>query len=145
MSISFFRFFQNYSIYKFNQKLKQSVVSKCLVVRNNKEIEINITDIVVGDIVKLNAGSIIPADIKLIEAKDLFINQSAYTGESILVEKTNKCPDNADVDLFNISNIALMSSSVVSGLGTGLVIKTGLDSYLGKVGSKIKFNKFYKI
>lgn len=135
------RFFQDYSIYKFNQKLKQSVVSKCLVVRNNKEIEINITDIVVGDIVKLNAGSIIPADIKLIEAKDLFINQSAYTGESILVEKTNKCPDNADVDLFNISNIALMSSSVVSGLGTGLVIKTGLDSYLGKVGSKIKFNK----
>lgn len=135
------RFFQDYSIYKFNQKLKQSVVSKCLVVRNNKEIEINITDVVVGDIVKLNAGSIIPADIKLIEAKDLFINQSAYTGESILVEKTNKCPDNADVDLFNISNIALMSSSVVSGLGTGLVIKTGLDSYLGKVGSKIKFNK----
>lgn len=135
------RFFQDYSIYKFNQKLKQSVVSKCLVVRNNKEIEINIADVVVGDIVKLNAGSIIPADIKLIEAKDLFINQSAYTGESILVEKTNKCPDNADVDLFNISNIALMSSSVVSGLGTGLVIKTGLDSYLGKVGSKIKFNK----
>ena len=135
------RFFQDYSIYKFNQKLKQSVVSKCLVVRNNKEIEINITDVVVGDILKLNAGSIIPADIKLIEAKDLFINQSAYTGESILVEKTNKCPDNADVDLFNISNITLMSSSVVSGLGTGLVIKTGLDSYLGKVGSKIKFNK----
>lgn len=135
------RFFQDYSIYKFNQKLKQSVVSKCLVVRNNKEIEINITDVVVGDIVKLNAGSIIPADIKLIEAKDLFINQSAYTGESILVEKTNKCPDNADVDLFNISNIALMSSSVVSGLGTGLVIKTSLASYLGKVGSKIKFNK----
>ena len=135
------RFFQDYSIYKFNQKLKQSVVSKCLVVRNNNEIEINITDVVVGDIVKLNAGSIIPADIKLIEAKDLFINQSAYTGESILVEKTNKCPDNADVDLFNISNITLMSSSVVSGLGTGLVIKTGLDSYLGKVGSKIKFNK----
>ena len=57
------RFFQDYSIYKFNQKLKQSVVSKCLVVRNNKEIEINITDVVVGDIVKLNAGSIIPADI----------------------------------------------------------------------------------
>ena len=135
------RFFQNYSIYKFNQKLKRRVVSKCLVIRNNKEIEIDITDVVVGDIVKLNAGSIIPADIKLIETKDLFINQSVYTGESILVEKTNNCSDNDIDDLFNISNIALMSSSVVSGLGTGLVIKTGLDSYLGKVGSKIKFNK----
>ena len=57
------RFFQDYSIYKFNQNLKQSIISKCLVVRNNKELEINITDVVVGDIVKLTAGSIIPADI----------------------------------------------------------------------------------
>ena len=78
------RFAQDYSIYKFNQKLKSSAISKCLVLRNNKEVEINITDIVVGDIVKLTAGSIIPADIKLLEAKDLFINQSIYTGESVL-------------------------------------------------------------
>ncbi len=135
------RFFQDYSIYKFNQNLKQSIISKCLVVRNNKEMEINITDVVVGDIVKLTAGSIIPADIKLIETKDLFINQSVYTGESILVEKTKNSSENCNLDLFNIPNIALMSSSVVSGLATGLVIKTGFDSYLGKVGSKIKFNK----
>ena len=135
------RFFQDYSIYKFNQNLKQSIISKCLVVRNNKELEINITDVVVGDIVKLTAGSIIPADIKLIETKDLFINQSVYTGESILVEKTKNSSENCNLDLFNIPNIALMSSSVVSGLATGLVVKTGFDSYLGKVGSKIKFNK----
>ena len=135
------RFFQDYSIYKFNQNLKQSIISKCLVVRNNKELEINITDVVVGDIVKLTAGSIIPADIKLIETKDLFVNQSVYTGESILVEKTKNSSENYNLDLFNIPNIALMSSSVVSGLATGLVVKTGFDSYLGKVGSKIKFNK----
>ena len=135
------RFFQDYSIYKFNQNLKQSIISKCLVVRNNKELEINITDVVVGDIVKLTAGSIIPADIKLIETKDLFVNQSVYTGESILVEKTKNSSGNYNLDLFNIPNIALMSSSVVSGLATGLVVKTGFDSYLGKVGSKIKFNK----
>ena len=135
------RFFQDYSIYKFNQNLKQSIISKCLVVRNNKELEINITDVVVGDIVKLTAGSIIPADIKLIETKDLFVNQSVYTGESILVEKTKNSSENCNLDLFNIPNIALMSSSVVSGLATGLVVKTGFDSYLGKVGSKIKFNK----
>ena len=135
------RFVQDYSIYKFNQKLKQSVISKCLVVRNNKELEINVTDVVVGDIVKLTAGSIIPADLKLIETKDLFINQSVYTGESILVEKLNKYQDTDNPDLFNISNIALMSTSVVSGLGTGLVIKTGLNTYLGKVGKKVKFSK----
>lgn len=135
------RFVQDYSIYKFNQKLKQSVISKCLVVRNNKELEINVTDVVVGDIVKLTAGSIIPADLKLIETKDLFINQSVYTGESILVEKLNKYQNTDNPDLFNISNIALMSTSVVSGLGTGLVIKTGLNTYLGKVGKKVKFSK----
>lgn len=135
------RFVQDYSIYKFNQKLKRSVISKCLVVRNNKELEINVTDVVVGDIVKLTAGSIVPADLKLIETKDLFINQSVYTGESILVEKLNKYQDTDNHDLFNLSNIALMSTSVVSGLGTGLVIKTGLNTYLGKVGKKVKFSK----
>ena len=135
------RFVQDYSIYKFNQKLKRSVISECLVVRNNKELEINVTDVVVGDIVKLTAGSIIPADLKLIETKDLFINQSVYTGESILVEKLNKYQDTDNPDLFNLSNIALMSTSVVSGLGTGLVIKTGLNTYLGKVGKKVKFSK----
>lgn len=135
------RFVQDYSIYKFNQKLKRSVISKCLVVRNNKELEINVTDVVVGDIVKLTAGSIIPADLKLIETKDLFINQSVYTGESILAEKLNKYQDTDNPDLFNLSNIALMSTSVVSGLGTGLVIKTGLNTYLGKVGKKVKFSK----
>lgn len=135
------RFVQDYSIYKFNQKLKRSVISKCLVVRNNKELEINVTDVVVGDIVKLTAGSIIPADLKLIETKDLFINQSVYTGESILIEKLNKYQDTDNPDLFNLSNIALMSTSVVSGLGTGLVIKTGLNTYLGKVGKKVKFCK----
>ena len=135
------RFAQDYSIYKFNQKLKSSVISKCLVLRNNKEVEINITDVVVGDIVKLTAGSIIPADIKLLEAKDLFINQSIYTGESILIEKSDLLRNEEKPDLFNISNIALMSSSVVSGLGTGVVVRTGTLTYLGKVGSKIKFNK----
>ena len=135
------RFAQDYSIYKFNQKLKSSVISKCLVLRNNKEVEINITDIVVGDIVKLTAGSIIPADIKLLEAKDLFINQSIYTGESVLIEKSELLRNEEKPDLFNISNIALMSSSVVSGLGTGVVVRTGTLTYLGKVGSKIKFNK----
>ena len=135
------RFAQDYSIYKFNQRLKSSVIYKCLVLRNNKEVETNITDVVVGDIVKLTAGSIIPADIKLLEAKDLFINQSIYTGESVLIEKNDLLRNEEKPDLFNISNIALMSSSVVSGLGTGVVVRTGTFTYLGKVGSKIKFNK----
>lgn len=134
------RFIEDYSINKFNQKLKKKVTTKVTVIRNNIPTELNITEVVPGDIVKLNAGSIIPADIKIIESKDLFLNQANYTGESILVEKETSL-DNNNPDLFNISNIALMSSNVVSGLGTGLVLKTGFDTYLGSVGSKIKFSK----
>ena len=134
------RFTEDYSINKFNQKLKKKVTTKVTVIRNNTPTELNITEVVPGDIVKLNAGSIIPADIKIIESKDLFLNQANYTGESILVEKETFL-DNNHPDLFNISNIALMSSNVVSGLGTGLVLKTGFDTYLGSVGSKIKFSK----
>lgn len=134
------RFIEDYSINEFNQKLKKKVTTKVTVIRNNIPTELNITEVVPGDIVKLNAGSIIPADIKIIESKDLFLNQANYTGESILVEKETSL-DNNNPDLFNISNIALMSSNVVSGLGTGLVLKTGFDTYLGSVGSKIKFSK----
>ena len=134
------RFIEDYSINEFNQKLKKKVTTKVTVIRNNTPTELNITEVVPGDIVKLNAGSIIPADIKIIESKDLFLNQANYTGESILVEKETSL-DNNNPDLFNISNIALMSSNVVSGLGTGLVLKTGFDTYLGSVGSKIKFSK----
>ena len=134
------RFIEDYSINKFNQKLKKKVTTKVTVIRNNTPTELNITEVVPGDIVKLNAGSIIPADIKIIESKDLFLNQANYTGESILVEKETSLNNN-NPDLFNISNIALMSSNVVSGLGTGLVLKTGFDTYLGSVGSKIKFSK----
>lgn len=134
------RFTEDYSINKFNQKLKKKVTTKVTVIRNNTPTELNITEVVPGDIVKLNAGSIIPADIKIIESKDLFLNQANYTGESILVEKETSL-DNNNPDLFNISNIALMGSNVVSGLGTGLVLKTGFDTYLGSVGSKIKFSK----
>lgn len=134
------RFIEDYSIYRFNQKLKSKVTTKVTVIRNNNPVEINITEVVPGDIVKLNAGAIIPADIRILDSKDLFLNASNYTGESNLIEKTNQLSKD-DNDLFNLSNIALMSSNVISGLGTGLVLNTGFKTYLASVGTKIKFTK----
>jgi len=81
------RFFQDYSVYRFNRKLKSRIYSMATVIRDNEEKDIKTEKVVVGDIVKLNAGSIIPADLKLIETKDLFVNQSVFTGESVPVEK----------------------------------------------------------
>lgn len=134
------RFFQDYSVYKFNRKLKSSIYSTVLVIRDNKELEVKVEDVVIGDIVKLNAGTIISADLKIIDSKDLFINESVFTGESILVEKLDKI-NKIPKEIFDIDNICLMGTTVESGSGTGLVISTGFDTYLGRVGKEVNNKK----
>ena len=126
-------FAQNYSTYRFNEKLKSKLKSKTTVFRNkDKDTVIYTENVVVGDIITLNAGSIVPADMVLLESKDLFVNQSAFTGESVPVEKIVGKAGKQDDDVFNIQNICLMGSNVVSGKGIGAVITTGFDTYLGK-------------
>ena len=104
-----------------------------------KEKEVRVENVAIGDIIKLNAGSIIPADVILIESKDLFLNQSVFTGESVLVEKTTT--PNEPKGIFDINNICLMGSSVVSGSGTAVVIQTGFDTYLGRMSKEIDNKK----
>ena len=136
---AFIKFCQNYSTYKFNQKLKAQIYSSTNVVRSGKEKEVRVENIAIGDIIKLNAGSIIPADVMLIETKDLFLNQSVFTGESVLVEKTTQTNDANGI--FDINNICLMGSSVVSGSGTAVVIQTGFNTYLGRMSKEIDTKK----
>lgn len=134
------RFVQDYSVYKFNQKLKEKIYNTTTTIRGNTHKEIKIENVVVGDIITLNAGSIIPADLILLETKDLFLNQSVFTGEVNPIEKkaiTNKNKD----QVFDLDRVCLMGSSVISGKATGLVIETGPDTYLGKVGKEIKTKK----
>lgn len=134
------RFVQDYSVYKFNQKLKEKIYNTTTTIRGNTHKEIKIENVVIGDIITLNAGSIIPADLILLETKDLFLNQSVFTGEVNPIEKkaiTNKNKD----QVFDLDRVCLMGSSVISGKATGLVIKTGPDTYLGKVGKEIKTKK----
>lgn len=134
---AFIRFVQDYSVYKFNRKLKSKITSTVTVLRDNEELEINVENVVIGDIVKLNAGTIVPADLKIVEAKDLFVNQSVFTGESILVEKTINAKSNCN-QIFDIDNICLMGSTIESGKATGIVISTGINTYLGQVGNEVK-------
>ena len=133
------RYFQDYSVYKFNKKLKDKLHTSTHVLRKKQTIEINAEHVVVGDVVKLNAGSIIPADIILIEAKDLFVNQATFTGENVPIEKSIN-PNETD-ELFNMNNICYMGSNVVSGSGTGIVIKTGFNTYLGSMSKSISNKK----
>jgi Mg2+-importing ATPase len=99
--------------------------------------EISLEDVVVGDIVHLAAGDMIPADIRIIQAKDLFISQSALTGESVAVEKTpNAIQSNYDT-LTEISNLAFMGSNVISGSAKGVVVATGDDTIFGEMAKSV--------
>jgi len=88
-----------------------------------------------GDIVRLSAGDMIPADLRLLEAKDLFVNQSALTGESMPVEKFAHAEPASDP--FAARNIALMGANVVSGYATGVVVETGRRTALGALADKM--------
>ena len=134
------RFVQDYSVYKFNKQLKNRITSKTNVVRGNKEQEIRVENVVLGDIISLNAGAIIPADVRIIESKDLFINQSVFTGESAPIEKKTILEEEAK-EIFDIENICLMGASVISGKATAIVIRTGFDTYLGKMGKEVDVKK----
>ena len=129
------RFTQDYSTYKFNEKLKSQIRIFTDVIRNNKQKEIRQEKVVYGDIITLSAGSVIPADLYLFESKDLFINQSSFTGESAAVEKSTKV-DNDSTDPIDMNNICLMGCNVISGQGKGIVIKTGLDTFIGNMNKK---------
>ena len=126
------RFVEDYSTYRFNEKLRAKIKPKADVVRNKKQQEVLQERLVPGDIVTLSAGSVIPADILLLESKDLFINQSVFTGESIPVEKVAEKTSNTE-EVINIPNICLMGENVISGHATVVVITTGLNTFMGNM------------
>ena len=133
------RFVQDYSTYRFNEKLKARIRPRTNVIRKNNEQsqEIYQERVVLGDIITLSAGSVVPADLILIESKDLFLNQSVFTGESVPVEKVCGKAGEKGEDAFLIPNICLMGTSVVSGNGKGVVIATGLNTYMGQMNKDI--------
>ena len=134
-------FFQNYSTYKFNLKLKEKISLFTDVIRNKKQEEVKQEKIVPGDIITLSAGSVVPADLYLFQSKDLFINQASFTGESIAVEKIAQKKAKINDEETAIKNICLMGTNVISGNGLGIVIKTGLNTFMGKVNKKISSAK----
>ena len=142
------RFAEDYSTYRFNEKLRSKIKPKVNAMRDGKVREIYQEDVTIGDIVPLNAGVVIPADMVLIDSKDLFLNQSAFTGESVPVEKKTIYKRKSYDDVFNIPNVCFMGSNVVTGSGVGVVITTGLNTYIGKmnkdIGNKRELTNFEK-
>lgn len=135
-------FFEVYRSNKAAEKLKNLVSAKSEVVRNGKETKIPTSEVTVGDVILLNAGDLIPADLRIIEATDLFVNQSSLTGESDSIKKLVESEQKGKIeDITDLDTICFMGTNVISGSAKGIVIKTGDDTYFGKVADTITEEK----
>jgi len=122
------------------EALKEKVSTTATVLRDSTKNELKLSLIVPGDIVFLSAGDIAPADARIIDAKDLFINQSSLTGESFPVEKTANELQSIDLSSGSITewnNYVFMGTSVVSGTATAAVVKTGGLTEYGKIAKRL--------
>ncbi|GAA3610768.1 magnesium-translocating P-type ATPase [Gibbsiella greigii] len=122
--------------------LKAMVSNTATVIRSDaltgksEQVELPIAQLVPGDIIKLAAGDMIPADLRLLTAKDLFISQAALTGESLPVEKS-AAPRNLADDPLECQNLCFMGTNVVSGTALALVIGTGGNTYFGQLAQRV--------
>jgi len=119
------------------ESLQAMVSANCLLIREGKEVELPISAVVPGDIVVLQAGSLIPADLRLISAKDFFVSESSLTGESMPVEKH---PGPAEVEgrgIIELPNACFQGSNVLSGTARGLVVNTGRATQFGSISEKL--------
>lgn len=123
---------------KASEKLGEMVKTTISVVRKEfGSIEIPISEIVVGDIINLGAGDMIPADLRILQAKDLFISESALTGESEAIEKLNLTLKNKPKNILETNNIVFMGSNVISGSAIGIVVNIGNDTIFGTIAKQV--------
>ena len=135
-------FIQEHRSTKAAEALRKMVQNKATLRRQQsgaaqQQADVPISQIVPGDIVLLSAGDMLPADIRLIAADDLFVNQSALTGEAMPLEKNAEPHDRHAASPFDLPNTCFMGSAVVSGAGTGVVVLTGSRTAFGRVADTI--------
>ena len=136
-------FFESYRSNKAAEKLREIVETTTTVIRDNKKINIPVKNVTLGDIVLLSAGSIIPADLRIIESKDLYVGQASLTGESDNIKKTVELENNQEGldSISDFDNICFMGTNVVSGSAKGVVIKVGDSTYFGKIANTVTSGK----
>ncbi len=137
----FLSYFQERKSSKASEKLQKMIQTIVIVVRGNNEMQIAIEDIVPGDIVILTAGSIIPADVRIIFAKDFFVSQSSFTGESMPVEKYSVVTSSESKDILEFENACFQGSNVISGSAKALVVNTGTFTVLGSISQELSSAK----
>jgi len=123
------------------EALKKMSSPTCVVKRDGHSIEIKAEDLVVGDLVEIEAGRTVAADLRLVETNNMKIEEASLTGESVPVIKDSKSTFDKDVPLGDRINMAYMSTNVVNGRGVGIVVATGMDTQVGKIANLIKTEK----
>ena len=118
-------------------KLKAMIRVTATVGRQGLSKEIPLQQLVPGDIVKLSAGDMVPADVRLVSAKDLFVTQATLTGESLPVEKSDARDPRENISAIERTNLCFLGTSVESGSATAVVVATGPETYFGKVASSL--------
>jgi len=119
------------------ESLGKRVQSRTYVLRDGVEIEIKMSEVVPGDIVLLQTGAIIPADVRVIWAKDFFVSESALTGESMPVEKSATLPTSTIKSAIELPNACFMGTSVTSGIARAIVVSTGINTLFGAISKKL--------
>lgn len=130
-------FFQDRDARNAAERLKKTVKNKSTVIREGISIEIFPEDIVVGDVVILSAGKIAPADGRIIEAKDFFVNQSSLTGESFPAQKNGETIKGEIKNLADFTNIVFMGTSIISGMAQIIIVQTGIQTAFGKIAQQL--------
>lgn len=123
------------------ESLSKMISNKADVWRDGTLVEIPMDDIVPGDIVRLSAGNMLPADVRFLSSKDTFVAQAALTGESNPVEKFCDIPNSSDDALTDLQNIGFMGSNIISGSATAVVLATGNNTYFGSMAKSLSGDK----
>ena len=136
---SIIRFWQEFRSNKAAERLKSMIKTTALVQRKGQERkEIEIKELVPGDIILLSAGDMIPADCRILQSKDLFISQSILSGESLPVEKRERPIQNVESrSLLDLDNICFMGTNTMSGSATVIIVATGDQTYFGTISKSL--------
>lgn len=119
------------------EKLKAMINVTATVVRAGIEAEISLRQLVPGDVVKLSAGDMIPADVRLVATRDLFVTQGTLTGESMPVEKQDARETRPEASPLEASNLCFLGTSVESGAATAVILATGAQTYFGSMAGSM--------
>jgi len=118
------------------EKLKALVSTRIRVQRDGRDEDLDVAQVVPGDVVHLAVGDIIPADLRLLDGKDLFVNEASLSGESLPADKHPAVPDASADSAFDLKNLCFMGSHVVSGTAHGVVLRTGAATFFGHIADE---------